>query len=51
MGLKKLIADCYKQNIGFIKSLSKSGFLYDKSLYNHIDLSEKRREFILFSKK
>jgi [ribosomal protein S5]-alanine N-acetyltransferase len=50
MEIKKIIAGCYKDNIGSKKTLLKSGFLPDKSSYPHINLTRRSGKFILFSK-
>lgn len=48
LGLEKLTAGCYEQNIGSAKVLIKAGFVNDARLPQHVILGGKRVDVLLF---
>ncbi len=50
LGLEKLTAGCYEQNVGSAKALIKAGFVNDARLPQHAILGGKRVDVLLFGR-
>lgn len=50
LGIEKLMAGCYAQNLGSTKALIKAGFLNETRLRQHAILSGKRVDVLIFAK-
>ena len=50
LGLEKIIAGCYANNIGSIKALEKAGFIKEGHLKSHWFINEKRQDVYIYGK-
>ena len=48
IGLQKLTAGCYEENIGSAKALLKAGFTQEATLNSHVILGDKRVNVLIF---